>query len=141
MSNALEAFGTLMQVSTAGSAGSYQTIAEVGDITGPSLKAQMEDVTNHSSAGGYEEKIPTTLSLGQIKFPINFIPTDASHSYSAGLVKKWNDKTLTYFNLVFPDTTNWEFTGYVEQIDFKAPVKGKLSADVTITPTGQPTLS
>jgi hypothetical protein len=141
MADELAAIGTLLKRGNGGTPESFTTIANVGDIAGPTLKATMEDVTNHSSPGKFEETMPTTKSLGQIKFPVNFIPTNATHSYAAGLVKDWSDGTKRNFQMVFPDSTTWSFAAYVEEVSFKAPTKGLLAADVTLTITGQPTLA
>lgn len=142
-SEAISSFGTLLKIGDGGTPETFTTIAEVTDINGISLKSNTEDTTNHSSPGSFEEKIVTTLTMGPIKFGINFIPTAATHSYSTGLIKDWYNKTKRNFQLVFPDTghTTWSFPSFVTLVDIKAPVKGKLPADVTLDITGQPTLA
>jgi len=143
MTEAIAAFGTLLKIGDAATPEVFTTIAEVTDIGGITLSTATEDATNHSSAGGFEEKIPTTLAVGPVKFGINFVPTGPTHSYSTGLIKDWVNKTKRNFKLVFPDTgaTTWSFAAYVTNVDIKAPVKGKLAADITLDVTGQPTLS
>ena len=138
--NAVPSYATLLKRGNGATPEVFTAIAEVGDIAGPSLTAQMEDATNHGS-GGYKEVIPTVLELGQIKFPINFLTTDATHNYTAGLVYDWKNRVKHNYQMVFPDSTTWTFPCYVEQVDIKAPVKGILSADVTLTVTGTPTLA
>lgn len=142
-SNAISSFGTLLKIGDGGGTETFTTIAEVTDINGVSLKSNTEDTTNHSSPGSFEEKIVTTLTMGPIKFGINFIPTAATHSYTTGLIKDWKDKTKRNFQLVFPNTgaTTWTFSAFVTLVDIKSPVKGKLSADVNLDITGQPTLA
>jgi hypothetical protein len=143
MTEELAAFGTLLKRGNGATPEVFTSIAEVGDIDGPTLKAAMEDATNHGSTGGFEESLPTTLSMGQVKFPVNFIPTNTTHSYAAGLILDWKNKTKRNFQMVFPDglSTTWAFSAYVEEVALKAPVKGILKADVTLTITGQPTLA
>lgn len=141
MTAGIAAFGTLLKRGNAATPEVFTTIAEVGDIAGPTLKTQLEDATNHGSSGSFEEKIPTVQSMGSIKFPVSFIPTNATHSYSAGIVLDWKNKTKRNFQMVFPDNTTWTFAAYVEQVDFKAPVKKVLTADITLTITGAPTLA
>jgi hypothetical protein len=143
MTNALSSFGTLLKIGDGGGTETFTTIAEVLDINGISLKSSTEDATNHSSPGGFEEKIVTLLSMGPIKFGINFIPTAATHSYSTGLIKDWFNKTKRNFQLVFPDVahTTWGYSAFVTNVDIKGVVKGKLAADVSLDVTGQPTLA
>lgn len=142
-SNAISSFGTLLKIGDGGGPETFTTIAEVLDINGISLKSSTEDTTNHSSPGGFEEKIVTLLAAGPIKFGINFIPTAATHSQSTGLIKDWKNKTKRNFQLVFPDTgaTTWSFAAFVILVDIKAVVKGKLGADINLDITGQPTLA
>jgi len=144
MTNALSSFGTLLKIGDGATpTENFTTIAELLDIDGVTLKTNTEDATNHSSPGGFEEKIPTTLAAGPVKFGINFIPTGATHSQSTGLIKDWKNKTKRNFQLVFPDSgaTTWLISAYVTSVDIKAPVKGKLTADVTLDITGSPTLA
>jgi hypothetical protein len=143
MTSAINSFGTLLKRGDGGSPESFATIAEVLDISGPGLKANTEDVTNHGSSGGYEEIIVTTLAAGDVKFDLNFQPVAATHSQTSGLLLDFKNKTKRNFQLVFPDsgTTTWAFSGYVTGFEPKAPVKGKLSATVTLSLTGAPTLA
>lgn len=141
MTQEMAAFGTLLKIGNGGTPETFTSIAKVGDIEGPSMKTNMADVTNHLSTGGYEEQLPTTRTMGSIKFPVSFIPTATTHSYSAGLVKDWVNKTKRNFQMVFPDSTTWTFAAYVEEISVKAGVKDPLSADITLTITGAPTLA
>lgn len=143
MTSAINSFGTLLKIGDGGGTEVFTTIAEVLDISGPALKMNTEDATNHSSTGGYEEYIPTTLAAGELTFGLNFQPTAATHSQTSGLLKDFKNKTKRNFQLVFPDagSTTWAFAAYVTGFEPKAPVKGKLSADVTLLITGQPTLA
>jgi predicted secreted protein len=138
---ALSSFSTFLKRGDGGAPENFTLIAEVGDIAGPSMKANTDDATSHSSFGGFQEQIPTTLAVGDIKFPVNFVPSNATHSYSAGLIKDWYNKTLRNFQIVFPDSTTWAFSAYVIGVDMKAPVKGTLTADITLSVTGAPTLA
>jgi len=131
---------TLLKRGNGASPEVFTTIANVGDITGLDLKSTMEDSTTMSSAG-VEESFPTIRSYGPVKFPVNFLNSDAGHNYSAGLVKDWNDRTKRNFQMVFSDSTTWSFSAYVEQITMKMPVKSIVKADVTLRVTGPATLA
>ncbi len=144
MSDAIASLGTLLKIGDGATpTENYTTIAEVRDISGPALKANTEEVTHHGSTGGWEEHIPTTLSAGEVTFELNFIPTNATQSYTSGLVKDYKNKTKRNFQMVFPDAgnTTWQISAYVTGFEPKAPVKGVLRADVTLMITGQPTLA
>jgi hypothetical protein len=109
------------------------------------MKTNMADVTSHSASGSpaFEQSIPTTHGMGQLKFPVNFIPTDTTHNYAAGVLKLWYNRTVAGWKVVFPDAgaTAWTFQAYVSGVDMKAAVKGVLTADITLDITGVPTLA
>lgn len=142
MTTAISSFGTLVKIGDGASSETFTTIAELRDITPPELASDTEDVTSHSSTGGYEEVIPDgVLKTGEVTFEINYVPTATTHNATAGLIKDWKNKTKRNFQLVYPDSGNstWVFAAYVTKFASKAPVKGVLRADVTLKLTGQPT--
>jgi len=143
MSNAISAFGTLLKIGDGGSPESFTTIAEVKDISGPSLSLDTEDVTSHASSGGWEEHIGTILRSGEVSFDINFIPTHATHDASTGLIADMKNRTVRNFQLVFPDasSTTWAFSALVTGFEPSEPVAGSLGASVTLKLTGEPTLA
>ena len=137
----ISAFGTLLYEGSSGSGGGFGVIAEVQDIAGPALALALDDATHHESPDAWEEFIPTVKSTGDITFPINYIPTEATHDASTGLVKWLNDKSLRDFKIVFPDATEWPFSAFVTGFTPMAPVKGKLTANVSLKISGAPTLA
>lgn len=142
MSDAIAAFGTLLKLGTTNTtAATFATIAEVGDIDGPSDSVDTIEVTSHSSPSARKEFIASLIDSGEISFPINFIPDNATHDATTGLQKTKNDRDLRKYQLVFPDSTQAEFSALVTKFGMKAPVAGKLSADVTLKISGPITWS
>lgn len=140
---AIWAIGTLLKVGDGGATEAFTTVYQVNDISGPTLNADLEDVSNHSTTGGWSESIPTLLHGGDISFDVNYEPDQATLDASTGLINDFQDRTLRNFQLIFPDTgnTTWTFAAYVTGFEVSAPVAGKLSASVTLTISGQPTLA
>lgn len=142
MSNALAAFGTLLKLgSTNTTAATFATIAEVGDIDGPGDSVDTIEVTNHSSASARKEFIASLIDSGEISFPINFLPDDPTHDAVTGIQKAKNDRAMRRYQMVFPDDTQADFSALVTKFGIKAPVAGKLSADVTLKISGPVTWS
>lgn len=132
MAEGISAHGTLMKVGDGATpVETFATIATVGDIDGPTIKNVMEDFTNHGSGGQVKRK-PTLQDGDKIKFSIDFLSADPTHSKTTGLVYLAKNKVEKNYQIVFPDSSGFAITGYIEELKFKAPVKGKLSADVTI---------
>ena len=138
---AIAAWNTILKMDDG--ALNYTAIAEVTTINGYKLKADMKDVTSHGSASAYHEMIPTLKSAGTVTFTINYVPTAATHKNAAGgLIYAFDQKLKRSFQLNFPDaTTVWACQGFVSDFAPKEPVGDQLSADVTITLTGVPTLA
>lgn len=143
MTQATSGFGTLLQIGDGGGPESFTSIAEVSSITGPSLSLDTAEATHHTSPGGWDEHIATLLRGGEVGFEVNFLPADATQSFSTGLLKDMTDKTLRNFQIVFPDpgTTTWAFAAFVTGFEPAAPVDDKLAASVTLMISGQPTLA
>ncbi len=142
VSGAIFAHGTLLKIGDGAGTEVFTTIAEVTDIGGPELALEIAEVTSHSSASGYKEKIGALLDGGQVAFSINYIPTNATHNNTAGLIKDQKDRTLRNFQLVFSDsgTTTWSFAALVVNFSPTEPIDGALTADVTLEISGAPTL-
>jgi len=114
-------------------------IAQIQDVTGPALSTDTDEITNHDSPGGVEEFIPTIKRTGEITFPLVFLPTNATHDATTGVINEWEDKSLTGFSLRYPDNSGWNFNGYVTGFSQTAPVAGHVAGDVTVRPSGAPT--
>jgi predicted secreted protein len=144
MTNAISGPGFLLQVGdSAGDAGTFVTVAEVKDITGPSVSLDVIDVTNQDSPGGYEEIIPSIRRAGEVDFDVNFDPGSATHDGTTGLVYLANNKVKRGWRLQLQDTagTYWAFDAYVVGFQTKAPVAGVLTGTTKLRITGQPTLN
>ena len=139
----ISAFGTLLKIGDGGDPETFTAIAEVSSISGPGLSLDTIDVTHHSSTAGWREFVGGLLDAGEVSFDINYLPTDATHDASTGLIKDMTDRTVRNFQLVFPDASNttWSFSALVTGFEPSEPVDDKLAASVTLKLTGQPTLA
>lgn len=134
-------FGSFLQVGDGGAPESFTTIAEVGDIAGPALSHDTEEVTNHSSPNGWEEFIGTIGRSGDVSFPINFIPTDPTHDGVTGIVAMAGDGLVRNWRLLISTTgKRWQFAALVQNFEGASPVVGKNSADITLKISGKPVL-
>ncbi len=139
MTDAISSFGTFLKKGDGASpTEAFATIAEVGDIDGPDMSLDTEDVTNHDSTNGWSEHIGTILNGGEVGFSLNFIPTEPTQGGTTGLQADMRSRTLRNFQLVYPDPggSGYEFKALVTGFKPKAPVKGKLSADVKLKISG-----
>ena len=140
------AVNTYLAIGNSSSPTSYTAIANIGDITGPGLSAAVVDVTSHSNTDPWRQKITTLLDGGEVTLPCYFVPSssgDGGHNNASGLENIFTQRTLRKYMIYYPDpahTTDY-FSAYISKFSRKAPVAGVLTADVTFTLTGLPTLS
>lgn len=141
--NAFAAFGTLLKLGDGGGSEVFTTIAEVRKISGPPFKTDTVDVTHHSSPNATEELLPTLKRTGEITVDVNWVPTDATLSYSTGLLKDWYNRTKRNFQLVHANTgaTLWAFAAYVVGFSPEFDHAGATTGQFTLKVTGAPTLA
>lgn len=129
LTQAHSAQGTVISRQDSG-AGAFTAIAELRDITPPSLTRNAIETTNHNSA--WDSYVPGIKRRGDLSFQIGWIPKNATHDHTTGLIKSWNDAQLDGFKITFPDGAIWLFSGYVTNVSPSAPVDDGLVADVTV---------
>jgi predicted secreted protein len=140
---AISARGTLLKIGDGGTGEVFTNIAEVTNITGPSLALDTIEVTSHDTSSGWREFIGGLLDAGEVSLDINFVPTNATHSQTSGLLKDFKNRTLRNFKLVFPDTgvTTWSFAGLVTAFECSEAIDDVIKGTVTLKLSGQPTLT
>lgn len=129
--------GTVLKMGDGASPEVFTAIAQIGDVDGPGSKRETVDTTNHSSAA--KEFVATILDSGEVKFSINYDPAAATHkNATGGLIYAHQQGTLKNFKVDFPATVvaGPTFAAYVTDFQTKAPVAGKLSAEITLKISG-----
>lgn len=138
MSNAVVGPGWLLQHSAHG-AGVYTTIAEVQDIKGPAQSADVDEVTNQSSPNFFKEFVTTVLDGGEVTFPCNYIPGEATQDGVTGLLSWLKGRGLQDWQIVPPSPNaahTVQFSGFVTKWDPNYPVAKHADLSVTIRVTG-----
>jgi len=128
--------GTLVAVQlTPG--GAFTDIAEMGDVTPPALERNEFDATVQNE--NIDSYVLGVLRRSAFTIALNFIPDNNTMDHLTGLQKLIIDNTITGFRVRFPQVTptlDWIMSGAVKSFVPKAPVDGKLAADVTIRLSG-----
>lgn len=138
---AKSAYGTKIKIGDGLNPETFTEIPEVGDITGPGIEVDTEEVTTHSSAasGANREFIPTLLTSTDCEFELNYVHTEPTH---IALRQICQGRTKRNFQKVNPEGTETiSFAGYVVGLAFADPVEGARKFPVTIKPSGGLTFS
>lgn len=140
-SAAVSAFGTLLKIGDGASPEDFTTVAELRTISGPSLSADTIDVTTHNTPTPFRRFIAGLLDGGEVTFDINFIPTEATHGYSTGILKDMTDRARRNFQIVWPDTgsTTWLLPTVITGFEPSSDPADVLMASVTLKVAGPPT--
>lgn len=132
--NAFSGHGMLIY-RQAGGTGTFDLIAELGDVTPPELMRNEFDATTQQE--DIDSYVLGVLRRGPVTFPMNFIPDDPTHDHLTGVYNGIIDKTMDGWAFAHVDS-GWNMicSGQVQKVTNKAPVDGKLSADVTVRLSG-----
>ena len=114
----------------------YDLVAEVTAINPPGYSRDSEEVTHLTSDNQYKEFIAAMKEMTSCSFTLNFIP-----SASDAIVTAFEADT-GQFQITAPNAVTMTFSGFVTayQIGEMTP-GGKMTAEVTIQPTGKATLA
>lgn len=140
MSIAISGHGTLVARALAATPTVFNNIAEMQDVTPPTLSRNEFDATTQDR--NIDAYVLGVLRRGPFTMSLNFLGTDSTHDHLTGLMKAMitEPPPIDGYRITFPDGVVWVMSGQVQSISPKAPVDGKLSADVTIRPSGKMTI-
>lgn len=127
-SNGISAHGTIIKRN--GTA-----IAELKDITPPPLTRKPIETTTHNSDD--DSYVVGIRRKGDLQFQVNWLPSgEATHGATSGLLEAWATGSKDLYQILFPDGSNWLFSGFVTNIAPKQPVDGAQEAAISIRPSG-----
>ena len=129
--------GTLQKIGDGASPEVFATIGQVRSVAGPTTSATVQDVTTHSTAGNWMEKLATLIDPGSLSFPINYDPDDATHAFATGLWTDFINLVERNFQTVFPAAMGYmTYSAYVTNHAFDIPVDNVLQATIELTVNG-----
>lgn len=119
-------------------AGSFSAIAQVRDISGPSMSLDPIDVSSRDLV--WKQYIAGMRDGGEVKFDCLYDSDRATHTAATagGFIKDLIDGTVGNYKLVFSDVTPVAatFSALVTKVEPKDPYNGAQTADVTFKITG-----
>jgi predicted secreted protein len=137
----IDAFGTQFKRDTTGS-GSFATVANVSDISGPGRSRDAIEVTAHDSANQYREFVKGLKDGGEVTITINYDPAQSTH---ADLDADFEEDELRDYQVVIlpgdDDEHTWEFSGLITALGDAFPIDDRMEREVTVKISGKPTLT
>lgn len=136
--------GTQLQVGDGQATEAFTTVAEVLDITGPSIERDDIDTTSHDVTDGFRTFIAGLADGGEVSFDIQYTPGNATHNENTrGLTALALNGLVVNWRIVLPvtPTKRWNFAGFVSGFEPGFPVGDKMNGSVTIKITNKPTIT
>jgi hypothetical protein len=118
-----------------------EDIAEVSNISGPTLSIDTIDATHYTSPSQFKEFIAGFGDGGEVTFDCNFIGSDTLGQQAFitdAYAKSVKEVIIT---LSSPIVATWTFDGMVTGIDFSQAMDNKLAFTATIKISGIPALA
>lgn len=119
----------------------FTAVAEVVDSAGPGIEQATHDAPSQTT--DWMKRVAGITSAGDYTFDVNFIPKDATHDGTTGLLALLGLQFTTAWQLVYNDAgagtaSYWVFSGYLVTFGEDIPVDGILKSSATIKINGEP---
>lgn len=138
----IDAFGTLFQRANGAAPGTtYQTIANVTNISGPERSRETIDVTAHDSPEQWMEFIGGLKDGGEVSLDINYDPGQVTHD----LDDDFDDSVARNYRIIIlpgtEDEHTWQIKGIMTGLSDEFPYDDKASRTMTVKVSGKPILT
>ena len=137
MSNAIAGVGTKFMRWDANTS-TWEALAEINSISGPTKTRDFIDVTSLDSTGGYREFIAGFRDGGTVTLNMNF-----TRSTYDKMNDDFENNDAQNYEIILPDddVTSFEFSGLVTELPLEITTDDKVTANVTIKVNGQVTIN
>ena len=143
--NALIGMGVLFSRGDGASPEVFTAIAEVIDVSPPSMTKDQVEATHTQSVDSFREFIPGLKDGGEASITVNFLPNNATqNNTSGGLLNDFINLTAAgNFRIAFPGspTATWTFAATVISYEVATPLDDRMTAVIGFKVAGAPTIA
>jgi predicted secreted protein len=123
----------------------FTKIAELIDLSPPSLAKDSVEMTHTDSPDGFREFIPGLKDGGEFTATVNLVPGAATqHNASGGALNDYiNETTARNWRITFPGSpaATWTFKAFITSFEAATPMDDKMTFAITFKVTGAPTIA
>lgn len=123
----------------------FVEVAEVFDVSPPSMTKDQVEATNTDSVGGFREFIPGLKDGGECQITMNFLPNNVTQNNTTGglLHDFLNQTTGRNYRISFPGSPvqTWTFNATVISYQPSAPMDDRMTCVVGFKVAGAPTIA
>lgn len=136
-----DAWGTQFKRET-NTPGTFEVVANITDIKGPSREREAIEVTAHDSPDQYREFVKGLKDGGEVEVTLNYDPGVATIEHLDDDFEE--DDLRAYQVVIFPltaDEYTWDFEGLITANGDEFPHDDKMERTVTVKISGKPVLT
>ena len=123
----------------------FSTVAELRTLPFPQLQGDRIDVTTHDSPGFVRQFVSGLDDIPAQTFEINWLPGNATHDETTGLLSLQRSKAQRVFKVTLPTAVSppkvFTFTGQVLQFNPTVPIDNVMQVQIQLQPSGAPTIA
>jgi hypothetical protein len=127
-------YGTLFQTGDGNSPEVWTTVAEVFDITPPSLAREVIDTSDALPPSSWREFMPGMKDGGELSVELNFVPGAAFASLEAEMATSM----IAHRRLLFPNGASYPFYAFVTGMQPKTPITDRMTVAAKFKVSGEP---
>ena len=139
----IAAKGVVFAIEDTAIPGTFVTVAQVRNMSGPTLGADAVDVSHHGlGTRFYRKKVQGFKDPGEVTLDLLFDPVEVTQDLTTdGLLELYDTGASHAFRITWPDAgaTEWDFDGIITGYEPDAPFDEALTASVTIMIDKAPT--
>jgi len=138
-------FGVLLSRGDGASPEVFTKIAELIDLSTPSMTKDQVEATHTDSPDSFREFIPGLKDGGEFSATVNFLPGNATQNNdSGGAINDFINQTASRnWRITFPGspTMTWTFKATVIGLQVNTPMDDRMTMEVNFKVAGAPTIA
>lgn len=131
MSDGMIGMGTTFGMETTAGNSTYTLLAEVFEISAPTLAVDAIDYTHMASPGFTREFGPGLIDPGEVTLALNFIPGNGADTALEAAIR-----SIRGSRIIFPNLWAWTFTSFITSLGAETPMADKMVRRATMKVTG-----
>lgn len=145
VTNALIGYGVHLARGDGASPEVFTNIAELTDLSTPSMTKDQVEATHTDSPDGFREFIPGLKDGGEFTATCNFLSSNATQGNASGgaLNDFINETTTRNWRISFPGspTVTWTFKAVITGYNVITPMEDRMTLELTFKVAGAPTIA
>jgi predicted secreted protein len=143
--NALIGYGVHLARGDGASPEVYTNLAELIDLTTPSMTKDQVEATHTDSPDGFREFIPGLKDGGEFSATCNYAPGNATQGNASGgaLNDFINETSSRNWRITFPGSpaTTWTFKATIIGYEIATPMDDRITITISFKVAGAPTIA